>query len=140
MLVAVGDSGIILNSPNGLTDPWMDASAVNVPRALTGVTWENVNSQFLIVGAGSTVLSGDGTNWNQVDLSNLPGAVDLEDIAWLGDRYIAVGKSGAIVTSNGDGSVWTLQDAGAIAGHCTKCGGQQWRSNRGCGYEWHYSK
>ena len=112
-LVAVGDAGVILNSPNGLADAWVDASAVNVPNALTGVTWENVNSQFMIVGAGSTVLSGDGSNWNEEDLSNLPGAVNLEDVAWLGDSYIAVGKSGTIVTSNIDGSAWTLQDAGA---------------------------
>jgi photosystem II stability/assembly factor-like uncharacterized protein len=112
-LVAVGDSGVILSSPNGMADAWTDSSAVNVPQALTGVTWENVNSQFLVVGAGSAVLSGDGITWNSEDLSNLPGAVNLEDIAWLGDRYIAVGKNGAIVTSNGDGSIWTLQDAGA---------------------------
>ncbi|MDX2412647.1 MAG: hypothetical protein QNK16_10010 [Woeseiaceae bacterium] len=112
-LVAVGDAGVILNSPNGLADAWVDASAANVPQALTGVTWEDVNSQFMIVGAGSTVLSGDGSNWNEEDLSTLPGAVNLEDVAWLGDKYIAVGKSGAIVTSNGDGSVWTLRDAGA---------------------------
>ena len=112
-LVAVGDSGVILSSPNGVADAWVDAPAANAPQALTGVTWENVNSQFLIVGAGSTVLSGNGVNWNQEDLSNLPGAVNLEDIAWLGDKYIAVGKSGTIITSNGDGSAWTLQDAGA---------------------------
>jgi photosystem II stability/assembly factor-like uncharacterized protein len=112
-LVAVGDSGVILQSPNGLADAWVDTSTVNAPQALTGVTWENVNSQFLVVGAGSTVLSGDGTNWNREDLSNLPGASNLEDIAWLGDRYIAVGNNGTIVTSNVDGSLWTLQDVGA---------------------------
>ena len=111
-LVAVGDSGVIISSPNGMADAWMDVSAVNAPQAMTGVTWENVNSQFLIVGAGSTVLTGNGSNWNEEDLSNFPGAVNLEDVAWLGDRYIAVGKSGAVVTSNGDGSAWTLQDAG----------------------------
>ena len=112
-LVAVGDAGVILNSPNGLADAWVDTSAANVPNALAGVTWENVNSQFMIVGAGSAVLSGDGSNWSEEDLSNLPGAVNLEDVAWLGDSYIAVGKSGTIVTSNIDGSAWTLQDAGA---------------------------
>ena len=112
-LVAVGDSGVVLNTPNGLADAWMDVSVVNAPQALTGVTWENVYAQFLIVGAGSAVLSGDGTNWTIEDLSNLQGAVNLEDVAWLGDRYIAVGKSGTIVTSSADGSAWTLQDAGA---------------------------
>jgi len=111
-LVAVGDSGTIQQSPNGLADAWVDTSAANAPQALTGITWDTVNSQFLIVGAGSTVLSGDGFNWNREDLSNLPGAVNLEDVAWLGDRYIAVGKNGTIVTSNADGSSWTLQDAG----------------------------
>ena len=112
-LVAVGDSGDIINSPNGMADAWVDVSAANTPQPLTGVTWENVNSQFLIVGAGSTVLSGDGSNWNREDLGNLPGAVNLADVAWLGNAYIAVGNNGAIVTSNGDGSLWTLQDAGA---------------------------
>ena len=112
-LVAVGDSGVILRSPNGLADGWTDTSTVNAPQALSGVTWESVNSQFVIVGAGSTVLSGDGTNWNRENLSNLPGAINLEDVAWLGNRYIAVGNNGAIVTSNGDGSMWTVQDAGA---------------------------
>ena len=111
-LVAVGDTGVILNSPNGLADAWADASAAIAPQALTGVTWENINSQFLIVGAGSTILSGDGTNWNQEDLSGLPGAVNLEDVAWLGDKYIAVGKNGTILTSNDVGTVWTAQDAG----------------------------
>jgi photosystem II stability/assembly factor-like uncharacterized protein len=112
-LVAVGDSGVILKSPNGLADAWTDASSGNAPQALTGVTWESVNSQFLIVGAGSTVLSGDGSNWTREDLSNIQGAVNLADVAWLGDGYIAVGNNGAIVTSNIDGSAWTLQDAGA---------------------------
>ncbi len=113
-LVAVGDSGVILNSPNGLADGWADASAAGVPQALTGVTWENINSQFLIVGAGSTVLSGNGSTWTQENLSALPGgAVNLEDVAWLGDKYISVGKSGTILTSNATGTVWTAQDAGA---------------------------
>jgi photosystem II stability/assembly factor-like uncharacterized protein len=112
-LVAVGDSGVILRSPNGTSDAWTDVSVAAIPVPLAGVTWENVNSQFVIVGASSTVLTGDGLNWVAEDLSNLPGAVNLQDVAWLGDRYIAVGNNGAIVTSNGDGSLWTLQDAGA---------------------------
>ena len=112
-VVAVGDSGVILSSPNGTVDGWTDVSVAGAPQTLAGVTWEGVNSQFLVVGAGSSVLSGDGTNWTIEDLGNLPGAVNLEDVAWLGDRYIAVGKSGVILTSNGDGSGWTQRDAGA---------------------------
>ena len=113
VLVAVGDSGVILNSPNGLADGWVDVSTVDAPQSLSAVTWENVNSQFVIVGAGSTVLTGDGTTWFREDLSNLQGALNLEDIAWLGDRYVAVGNSGSIITSNADGSAWIIQDAGA---------------------------
>lgn len=116
-LVAVGDSGVILSSPNGTSDAWTDVSAANAPQQLAGVTWDNVNSQFLIVGAGSTVLSGDGIIWALQDLGNLPGAVNLQDVAWLGDRYIAVGNNGAIITSNMDGSSWLAQDAGANVGN-----------------------
>jgi len=112
-LVAVGDSGVILTSPNGTSDAWTDVSAANVPVPLAGVTWEDVNSQFLVVGASSTVLTGDGSNWVEQDLSNLPGAKNLQDVAWLGDRYIVVGNNGAILTSNADGSSWTEQNAGA---------------------------
>ena len=112
-LVAVGDSGVILASPNGTADVWTDVSAPNVPESLEGVTWESVNSQFLIVGAGDTVLTGDGATWSEEDLGNLAGSRNLKDAAWLGDRYIAVGNNGAIITSNIDGSLWTLQDAGA---------------------------
>ena len=116
-LVAVGDSGVILTSPNATTDPWVDVSLVAAPQQLTGITWENVNSQFLIVGAGNTVLTGDGTNWVEEDLSNLPGASNLEDVAWIGDKYIVVGNNGTILTSNGDGSAWTEQDAGPNLGN-----------------------
>ena len=112
-LVAVGDSGVILSSPNGTADVWTDTSMAGVPEPLGGVTWESVNSQFTIVGASSTVLTGDGTNWVQENLNNIAGAKNLQDVAWLGNYYIAVGNNGAIVTSNADGSMWTLQDAGA---------------------------
>ena len=113
VLVAVGDSGEILASPNGTADAWTNVAAPNVPASLEGVTWESVNSQFLIVGAADTVLTGDGATWTEEDLGNLAGSRNLKDAAWLGDRYIAVGNSGAIITSNIDGSQWTLQDAGA---------------------------
>lgn len=112
-LVAVGDSGVILASPNGTTDGWVDVSTAAAPQQLTGVTWEGVNSQFLVVGAGNTVLTGDGMSWARQDLSNLAVASNLQDVAWLGDGYIAVGNNSAIISSNIDGSAWVAQDAGA---------------------------
>jgi photosystem II stability/assembly factor-like uncharacterized protein len=116
-LVAVGDSGAIQSSPNGTTDAWVDRSVATVPESLTAVTWENVNSQFIIVGAGSTVLTGDGNNWVKEDLSNIAGARNLQGVAWLGNRYIAVGNNGTVLTSNVDGSSWILQDAGVNFGN-----------------------
>ena len=120
-LVAVGDAGVILNSPNGMADAWVD-NAVNPDtesNSLSAVTWDG--SQFLIVGAGGTVLTGnDGITW---DLQTTPVTTDLEDVAWLGNQflsdkgiaYIAVGKNG-IITSP-DGIDWTLQTANlTIAG------------------------
>lgn len=103
-LVTVGDSGMILNSPNGLTSGWTAATS-GVSVSLAGVTWENVNHQFLVVGAGGTVLSSpDANSWS---LQPTPDATDLEDVAWLGNSYIAVGKNGTILISDGTGSTWT---------------------------------
>jgi hypothetical protein len=121
-LVAVGDAGVIINSPNGMAEAWIDVSEITAPESLTGVTWESDNSQFLIVGAGRTVLTGDGTTWNKENLDNLPITTDLEDVAWLGtgSGYIAVGKNGIIITSP-DGINWTLQTANlTVAGTTLK--------------------
>lgn len=111
-LVAVGDAGVILASANGTLDAWQDVSTSLASQALSAVTWDKVNLQFLVVGAGSTVLRGDGFTWQRVSLASLPGAVNLNDVAWLGDRYIAVGNRGTIVTSNGDGSLWMDRNSG----------------------------
>lgn len=111
-LVAVGDSGVILASPNAVADGWTDVSSPEAPQQLAGVTWEGVNSQFLIVGAGNTVLRGAGTSWTKQDLGNIGVTSNLQDVDWAGDRYIAVGNNGVIITSNADGSAWVAQDAG----------------------------
>lgn len=116
-LVAVGDRGVIIASPNGTADPWMNVATADTPQQLTGVTWESVNSQFLVVGAGNTVLTGDGANWARQDLGNLAVSSNLQDVTWLGDRYIAVGNNGAIITSNADGTSWVAQDAGPNVGN-----------------------
>ncbi len=114
-LVAVGASGVILSSPNGMADGWTDVSIVT-SNPLTGVTW---GSKFVIVGSGNTVLTSlDGTTWNPEGLSISP-AVSLEDVTWLGDRYIAVGLNGAIITSDANGSAWTELNPGIDVGTIT---------------------
>lgn len=119
-LVAVGDAGVIINSPNGMANAWTDIPASGLGDvSLKGVTCNNDTLQFLIVGAGLTVLTGDGiTDWEEVltTLSITP-TPDLEDVAWLGtgSGYIAVGQNGTIITSL-DGSLWELQTSGLGAG------------------------
>ena len=117
-LVAVGDSGMILTSTNAVADAW-SVAASGVSNSLAGVAWSSPNSQFLVVGAGGTILRGDGSSWSAV---SSPVSTDLEDVSWLGDGYIAVGKSGVIMTSNADGSAWTVQTTPATATTVTLTG------------------
>lgn len=108
-LVAVGDSRVIISSTDGTADPWEDAVSAEVPSvSLSAVTWEGTtNDHFIIVGASGTVLTGTVSNWT---LQPTPGDADLEDVKWIGDRYIAVGKEGTVITSdNVDGSEWSAQ-------------------------------
>ncbi len=108
-LVTVGDSGVILNSANGTTDPWASAIEPSTTESLTGITWENTNYQYLAVGAGSTVItSSDGDTWALQDIG--VASIDLEDVAWSGSEYIIVGKSGTVLMSNdGTGASWVSQ-------------------------------
>ncbi|MDJ0805580.1 MAG: hypothetical protein QNJ78_01985 [Gammaproteobacteria bacterium] len=107
-LVTVGDSGVILTSANGTTDPWVTAGEIPTSESLAGVTWDDVNVQYLVVGAGGTVLtSADGDQWM---LQESDVAIDLEDVAWTGDEYIVVGKSGTVLTSpTGEELTWEVR-------------------------------
>ena len=113
-LVAVGDSGVIITSPNGTADDWSMVDPAPVTESLAGVTWVNDNNQFLIVGAGLTVLTGDAAGWTLQNLDNIQAgtggnAADLDDVAWVVDRYIAVGKNNTIITSS-TGVDWALKN------------------------------
>lgn len=106
-LVAVGNSGVIINSPNGTTDGWSFSSVNPVASTsvtVAGVTWDG--AQFLAVGGGGSVLSSaDGDTWvNQNSQVN----IDLEDVTWTGNQFVAVGGNATILTSP-DGSTWTQQ-------------------------------
>jgi hypothetical protein len=125
-LVAVGEAGII-TSPNGLQDGWASTAVVGLAESLSAVTWESTNSQFLIVGAGLTVLTWDGSNnpWLPQNLDGVAGttgnATDLEDVAWVDDRYVAVGKNSVIITSV-DGISWAVQNDGGTEDNTTLTG------------------
>lgn len=126
LLVAVGDAAVVITSPNGLQDGWAppaDLAGLGVTESLSAVTWDSTNRQFLIVGAGLTVLIGDGiSDWLPQDLDTLPlstgSATDLEDVAWVVDRYIAVGKNSVIITSD-DGTSWTVANDGGVIDNTT---------------------
>ena len=108
MLVAVGDSGTIIHSPNATEDDWSLAAVNPVEGSgttMAGVTWDG--AQFLAVGAGGTILSSpDGDIWDLVAVPPLLSA-DLEGVTWTGKRYIAVGGSGTILLSV-NGIDWDL--------------------------------
>jgi len=119
-LVAVGDSGVILTSPNGTYDDWDDNAVISdngtpddgFSNSLTGITWDDVNNGYLAVGGGGTILSSsDGVNW-EVENTNIDGvsSITLEDVAWAADEYIVVGNSGTVLRSpDGQEGNWTEQ-------------------------------
>jgi photosystem II stability/assembly factor-like uncharacterized protein len=128
-LVAVGDAGEIITSPNGLQDGWTSTAVAGVDESLSAVTWESTNSQFLIVGAGLTVLTWDGSNnpWLPQNLDGVAGitgnATDLEDVAWVDDLYVAVGKNSLIITSpDGSSLSWTIRNDGGLSDNTTLLG------------------
>jgi len=109
-MVAVGDSGTILTSPNGTLDGWEVVDHGQTDESLAGVTWGN--TQFVAVGAGATVLtSSDGIDWVLQDSWVSPDleSTDLEDVTWTGSEYVVVGKNGAVLTGSADGTTWTVQ-------------------------------
>ena len=107
-LVAVGDSGVIQYSQNGTEYGWTAVNHGLTVESLAAVTWGN--DQYLVVGAGGTVLTSlDGMAW---ETQESKVKTDLEDVAWTGTEYIVVGKNGAILTGNADGTVWTEQTSG----------------------------
>jgi hypothetical protein len=111
-LVAVGDGGAILASPDGL-----DWSAGNSGSAipLSSVAW--MGSRGVAVGTGyaydaggkmeyghgDILTSADGRDWMA---GNSGAASPLLSVTWAGTRFVAVGLNGAVGTSS-DGITWT---------------------------------
>ena len=128
LLVAVGDNAVIITSGNDLQDGWSQPADVGtLDKSLSAVTWESTNTQFLIVGAGLTVLTGNGIDpWLPQDLDGVAGttgnATDLEDVTWVVDRYVAVGKNSVIITSVDGGVTWTVRNDGGLSDNTTLMG------------------
>lgn len=59
---AVGDVGMIMTSPDGVT--WTVSSSPT-SGGLYAILWDGLwNQQFLIVGENGTIITGDGVNWS----------------------------------------------------------------------------
>src|SRR5690242_7122454 len=91
-------------------DTWAQL-AFETNNYLTGVTFGDgrfVATGYYTNGTGFSITSTDGTNWT-------PGVSDsteiLNDIAYGGGRFVAVGDNGTIVVSS-DGTNWTRNASG----------------------------
>lgn len=103
-LVAVGDGGTILTSPNGTTWSRRDSG---VTDWLVAVTYGA--GQYLAVGDHGRILtSSDGASWITVPQSVTTAR--LNNILYAAGLFVAVGETGTILTSP-DARVWTKRDS-----------------------------
>ena len=106
--VAVGASGTILTSPDGIT--WTTRTS-GTTSGLNAVVWSG--TQFVAVGASGVIrTSPDGITWT----TRASGTTaSINDIAWSGSLFMgvcsAVSSIARIVTSP-DGITWTAVDTG----------------------------
>ena len=109
VFVAVGQSGTILTSPDGLV--WTDNTPTTSSICLYGVTFGG--DAFVAVGDTGTVLSSpDHVTWTKKTTS-VPNA--LRAITYVNNTFVAVGSGGKILTSATlDGSTWTSKTSGIV--------------------------
>jgi hypothetical protein len=105
-LLAVGQRGTILTSPDGTT--WI-ARHSGTASTLVDAAWGA--GRWVVVGLGSTILtSPDGVSWT----ARTSGTKDaLQGIAWSGTRFVATSASFPRVLTSADGVTWTAQPLGA---------------------------
>ena len=97
--VAVGTSGIIATSPDGLV--W---TSRDNPSTATLNSVAYGNGQYVAVGAGgAAVVSSDGVFWK---ITASGSSQTLNRVIYAGSRFVAVGNAGTILTSS-DGWTWT---------------------------------
>lgn len=97
--VAVGGSGTILTSPDGVT--WTSQTSGSTDD-LNGIAWSGTT--YVVVGGwrGDVLTSPDGTTWTTTS-SGIRKYI--HNVIWSGTQFVAVGMD-AIMTSP-DGTAWT---------------------------------
>lgn len=109
-IVAVGERGTILTSPDGIT--WDNRTDTGVTKqSLRSVIWSG--TKFLAVGdTGVVINSPDGIKWTKAPSTTTD---QLKSVAWTGTQFVAVGGllnantqvySNRVITS-ADGMTWT---------------------------------
>lgn len=111
--MAVGDSGAVLTSPDGVTGT---PRSSGIRNRLVDVKWSG--TQWITVGQRGTILtSPDGVTWTPRASGTTKGVIG---VAWSGNGFVAVGAVGTILTSPDGVQV----DGGDVAygqspdGHC----------------------
>lgn len=102
--VAVGQAGLVMTSPDGIT--WNSRRSKGIGDFFS-MAW--TGSQFVAVGSeygrpwGIIATSPDGTRWTRRNPdTTMPW---LHSVVWTGKNLVAVGKFGAVLTSQ-DGIDW----------------------------------
>jgi hypothetical protein len=108
--VAVGQAplasgGMSLTSNYGLQ--WSGPTPIYGSSAPSAVACGG--GRCVAVGGGTMIVSPDGYGWQLVGPENQ--ALFLDDIAWVGTRFVAVGSPGLIISSS-DGRTWVVEDSG----------------------------
>jgi hypothetical protein len=93
MFVAVGNSGTILTSLNGIT--WT-AYSTGITYTINAVTWANNKFVAICGGGGPILVSGTSLSFT---LQAAPTVKQLETITWAGNKYIVAGASGTVLGS-----------------------------------------
>ena len=107
LLVAGGEGGLILTSPDALT--WT-SRASGTAAAIRGLVWSG--AKFVAVGdTGLILTSPDGATWT-ARTSGTAGSIRA--VTWTGTFFVAVGDGGLVLTSP-DGVTWAAQSSGIAA-------------------------
>ena len=111
---AIGYLGASMRSSNGID--WTPAVIGDPFASWGGVARANtsVGERTVVVGyAGAVRVSADREHWNPSQMTPAPGNIYMNDVAFGGGKFVAVGDLGTIYTSP-DGDAWTWRPTATV--------------------------